>query len=284
MQNINEMTISELSTKSGVSVSTIRNYIQNNLVPPPIEKDKSRTFYSVNHLNRIQLIQKIRKEWKISLNKIKEIIPMLELEGDVQIIHTPLSPQQQRLQIIEAAITIFLEKGYDVTSVSDIIKSVKIGRGTFYKHFRNKKKIFLECIDTLLERNSSDINIEDVMDNGHDVNKAISRHVEKFTISSPGWRRTVSMLKAAAASHPEDFSLKLEETIQEKIGLYQEKFRKGIEKGYLRNINAKVFAVMSLGIQESCSDYLLDNPRESMEGKKLLEEVQDIILHGVLKK
>ncbi len=209
---------------------------------------------------------------------------MLEFEGDIQIIHSPISPQQQKSQIIEAAITIFLEKGYDMTSVSDIIKSVKIGRGTFYKHFKNKKEIFLECIDTLLQRHSSGISIEGMMDGERDINKAITMHVEKFTLSAPGWRKTVNMLKSAAASHPEDFSLKLEETIQEKIKSYQEKYRKGIEKGYVRDINPKVFAVMTLGIQESCSDYLLDNPKESMEGEKLVEEVQEILLHGILKK
>ena len=41
---------------------------------------------------------------------------------------------------------------------------------------------------------------------------------------------------------------------------------------------------MILGIQEYCSDYLLDNPKEDIEAEELLEQVQDIVLHGTLRK
>ncbi len=51
-----------------------------------------------------------------------------------------------------AALKIFLQKGYDATSISDVVTECKITKGGIYHHFKNKEELFIEAIDYLFEK------------------------------------------------------------------------------------------------------------------------------------
>ena len=55
------------------------------------------------------------------------------------------APEVRRQEIMEAALQIFMEKGYLETRKQDIIDKVKISRGLLYYHFKNKEDI-LYCL------------------------------------------------------------------------------------------------------------------------------------------
>ena len=56
----------------------------------------------------------------------------------------------RRAQIIEAAISCFLEKGYTNTSMSDIIKASGLSSGSIYSHFSGKEDILISAINERL--------------------------------------------------------------------------------------------------------------------------------------
>ncbi len=275
------ITISELSKRADLPISTIKFYIRKKLLPEPVRTGQTRAFYTSKHLNRIKLIQKIKKEGKISLDKIKEIIKLIDRENDMVVSYSLKTPLQQKSQMIEAAIDVFREKGYDTASVSEITKVVGIGRSSFYKHFKNKKDIFLACIQCILEE-SPEFDISEG-DDEKDIIDVINKHVEALTEASPLWRDTVNMLRAAAVSNPADFAGKLEEVMHRKIDIYTKRAHKAVQNGLLRDIDPRVFAVMTLGIQEYCHEYLGNGQKEDIK-RDILEKVKDITFHGVLKK
>jgi len=49
-------------------------------------------------------------------------------------------------KIIDAALYIFLEKGFSQTSVEDIVKPLNLTRGAFYWHFKDKDDVFRSII------------------------------------------------------------------------------------------------------------------------------------------
>lgn len=49
------------------------------------------------------------------------------------------APEVRRQEIMEAALQIFMEKGYLETRTQDIIDKVKISRGLLYYHLKIKK-------------------------------------------------------------------------------------------------------------------------------------------------
>lgn len=51
------------------------------------------------------------------------------------------NPEERRNEILDAAMELFAIKGYEHTSVSDIVKKVGVAQGTFYYYFNSKEDI-----------------------------------------------------------------------------------------------------------------------------------------------
>ena len=65
---------------------------------------------------------------------------------------TDATKAARRAQIIEAAVSCFLEKGYTNTSMSDIIKASGLSSGSIYSHFSGKEDILITAINERLDR------------------------------------------------------------------------------------------------------------------------------------
>lgn len=63
---------------------------------------------------------------------------------------TDATKAARRAQIIEAAVSCFLEKGYTNTSMSDIIKASGLSSGSIYSHFSGKEDILNIAINERL--------------------------------------------------------------------------------------------------------------------------------------
>ena len=61
--------------------------------------------------------------------------------------------KNKKEQILDTAFSLFLEKGYDNTSISDILSKLEIARGTLYYHFESKEAI----MDAIIERSARNI-------------------------------------------------------------------------------------------------------------------------------
>lgn len=61
--------------------------------------------------------------------------------------------KSKKEQILDISFSLFLEKGYDNTSISDIVTSLDIARGTLYYHFESKEAI----MDAIIEQSVKEI-------------------------------------------------------------------------------------------------------------------------------
>ena len=52
----------------------------------------------------------------------------------------------------ESAMMLFWRNGYQASSLSDLLDEMKIGRGSFYAAFGDKRRLYLECLDLFVER------------------------------------------------------------------------------------------------------------------------------------
>lgn len=280
-QSDREMTISELSSRAGLSVSTIKFYIRRELLPKPIKTGKTRGVYNRRHLYRLQLIQKIRKEGNLGLEKIRAITSVMDAwEEDERRERKPASSEQEEV-ILDAATALFRAKGYEGVTIADIVEGAGIGRSTFYKHFRDKKGLFIACLRRIILREG----IPEPGTEGEetDLFTAFDKSAQSYFRDSPLWRDMIKRLRAAAINDPEEFEGMLEEALGLKIDRFERRIRKTVEQGFLRAVNPKLLAVMLLGIQDSCAEYISRGQFDESPDR-LFEEVKDIILYGVLQK
>ncbi len=55
-------------------------------------------------------------------------------------------------EILERATALFWRKGYEATSVADLVKALGVNRGSLYSTFKDKRALFLAALDRYDER------------------------------------------------------------------------------------------------------------------------------------
>jgi len=279
-QEQRKMKISELSARSGVPVSTIKFYIRKELLPKPTKTAGTQGFYTAKHLDRLKLIQKIQKEGNMSLHKIREITGMIDASEEREKRENKQGASRQKAEIIQAATSLFRGKGYEAVTIADIVDAARIGRSTFYKNFENKKDLFIECIREIIHSEGIPEDVLDVPET--DGFTLFDRSAEAYFRESPVWGDMIKMLRAAAINDPAEFEETLEEALQLKVEVFQKRIRTSVQQGFMREVNPTLLAIMLLGIQDYCSEYISKGQFDESP-ERIFEGVKDILLHGIRK-
>ena len=60
-------------------------------------------------------------------------------------------PEIRRQEILDTAMRVFYEKGYELTSMNDIAKELKVVQGLCYRYFPSKQSLFNEAMEQSVE-------------------------------------------------------------------------------------------------------------------------------------
>jgi len=278
------MTISELSSLSTIPLSTIKFYIRESLIPRPNKIRGTRAYYDSRHLSKLRLIKKIQSEGKVPLSKIKEIIDLIDDSDRLEEQHIGPGRADLKDAIVTSAIGVFREKGYEKTTIGDIVAAAGIGRSTFYKNFRDKKELLIECVKHIIFTEVGDPGhdtIDEIGDEG-DALAVFDRQARPYYELNPLWVDMVKLLRAAAINHPDEFADRLDEVVHLKIDLLKRSIEKGIRHGLFREVNATLMTVMLLGLQDYHGYLKKASNEKTLED--LYGDAKDIILYGILKR
>lgn len=61
------------------------------------------------------------------------------------------TPAERKNEILDAAMELFLTKGYQNTSVSDIVQQINVAQGLFYYYFKSKDEVFRAVLERLTD-------------------------------------------------------------------------------------------------------------------------------------
>lgn len=137
--------MSELSARANRPAATIRYYARQGLLPPPVKTGRTMSYYTVEHLERLKQIHALQKKG-YSLDEIGCMVN--QDPGESQAHLKPVTVYTSKRDVIfRAAVDLFRDKGYDTTTIDDIISRAGIAKGTFYQYFRSKEELFFECAD-----------------------------------------------------------------------------------------------------------------------------------------
>ncbi|SHI14893.1 TetR/AcrR family transcriptional regulator [Ferrimonas marina] len=65
-------------------------------------------------------------------------------------VRTNKPSEQRREEFLDAAEQLFMQQGYDSTSVNDLLKAVGLSKGAFYHHFDSKQAVLEALTDRML--------------------------------------------------------------------------------------------------------------------------------------
>ncbi|ASI35001.1 MULTISPECIES: TetR/AcrR family transcriptional regulator [Exiguobacterium] len=58
----------------------------------------------------------------------------------------------KKKQLLDAAYRLFVEKGYQSTSIQDILEHSNVSKGTFYNYFSSKNELFIDVFNVVFEK------------------------------------------------------------------------------------------------------------------------------------
>ncbi len=62
-----------------------------------------------------------------------------------------MKKDERKKELIKIAYQLFLNNGYENTSVDEIIAKAKIAKGTYYYHFESKEQMLEEVVNSIID-------------------------------------------------------------------------------------------------------------------------------------
>ena len=145
-------------------------------------------------------------------------------------------PEIRRVEIMDAAMLLFMEKGYANTTTQDIVDKVNISRGLLYYHFKNKEDILYCLVERYSEKLLRDIHVI-VNDDDKTAIEKIRAFIDATIISTDNVSAEGTELQKTVDLEENRYMLdKLSHKLIEKLTIY---FERIINQG----ISEKVFSV-----------------------------------------
>lgn len=145
-------------------------------------------------------------------------------------------PEIRRTEIMDAAMLLFMEKGYANTTTQDIVDKVNISRGLLYYHFKNKEDILYCLVERYSEKLLRDIHVI-VNDDDKTAIEKIRAFIDATIISTDNVSAEGTELQKTVDLEENRYMLdKLSHKLIEKLTIY---FDRIINQG----ISEKVFSV-----------------------------------------
>jgi len=145
-------------------------------------------------------------------------------------------PEIRRAEIMDAAMLLFMEKGYANTTTQDIVDKVNISRGLLYYHFKNKEDILYCLVERYSEKLLRDIHVI-VNDDDKTAIEKIRSFIDATIISTDNVSAEGTELQKTVDLEENRYMLdKLSHKLIEKLTIY---FERIINQG----ISEKVFSV-----------------------------------------
>jgi AcrR family transcriptional regulator len=189
----------------------------------------------------------------------------------------------RRNEILDVAQQLFYSKGYDDTSIQEIIDAVGIAKGTFYHHFQSKQ----ELLDHLIDRMFSQVLVSLEARVNDDTENAIEK-LQELYLNIGIWKAENKefFYELVEAFHrPENLTLRYtarNEACKRVAPLLTRIIRQGIDEGlfdteYPDDI-AEVILGMSTDLSNQTGELLLrvaEDPEAAAEIERVLDLAED---------
>lgn len=182
-------------------------------------------------------------------------------------------------RILAEAARLFAEKGYEQTTVSDIVKACEMARGTFYLYFDS-----LESVLTELFRNTTDLlweEVERISGNslvGDDVLRTIIRSI----FNALADKKELLQVYRSGGGH--EFQLFKYRSFCDILGTrVVDLLKQGQEACELRTCSPLLVSQMIISLVDQMAYYTLVLEAGEHDREQVVEELCDFILYGISK-
>lgn len=162
-------------------------------------------------------------------------------------------------KIMNGSLEVFVEKGFDGSSVSLITKRSKVSNGAIYHHFASKediiKKLFIEIKLELSEYITKNLKTEE------NIKKKIYviwSSIILWSIKNHTKKKFIDMFISSPYYHEVDKS-----SLEEGYCMFYQILEDAVSMGYIRSMDPELFYCITQGSSDAYINYLTLNPSKN---------------------
>ena len=188
----------------------------------------------------------------------------------------------KKKQILDAALQIFVKKGYSDTRMDDIVEMSGMSKGAIYHHYKSKRELFLDLIDFWEE-----FYFPNILDKKY-KNKTASgklREIVKDVVLTFKEKKYVFLAELeiwSLANHDEAVRSRTKKLYTNLITLFSGIIKNGVEQGEFKKLNINIAA---LSIMTSLQGVIWFSifEKSDLSAEEYLTEVMEFIINGFKK-
>jgi len=192
-------------------------------------------------------------------------------------IKKPELVKKRRNQVYNAAVKLFIEKGFYRTTIREISRSSGLGIGPIYDYFKDKKEILFFAHKKIIKKNQTIIikSIAGIEDPKQQLINAIDAQLNWFI------KNQNLFLLLYQESHILNKTMKKQimDIERETISMFEEILKKGQQKKIFSDFDCRVVANMIILLTHG---WILKRWDLKVKQKSRLNSTSDFILNGIL--
>ncbi len=135
-------------------------------------------------------------------------------------------PEETQRKILDVAFRLFSEKGYDHTTIQDIVDGLGMSKGAVYHHFKSKEDI----LDHLYDRYYVDSKMFDILDDPSRSGLEKLRELLRRQLTDPG-KLDIDNIRFSFEHNPQLIQLLLTTSVRDAAPILQRLLEEGLADG-----------------------------------------------------
>tara|TARA_Y100001934_G_C12356315_1_gene778362 strand:+ start:486 stop:1082 length:597 start_codon:yes stop_codon:yes gene_type:complete len=189
----------------------------------------------------------------------------------------------RKSQIMEAAQSVVVAKGYGDSRMDDIVKKANLSKGAIYWYYKSKKEIYLSLVDYWFDEYSKGVlsNLEDKKKSSDQLKVLFNYFIDQFDQNPATFKIMVEFWRMAGLDN--DFNSKLQDVYSHFLEYIIDIIKNGIENGEFNNVDPRITALSILVNIEGIHWFILFD-KSGVEAHEYIDTISDFILNGLKKK
>ena len=190
---------------------------------------------------------------------------------------------QRKAQILDAALAVIVQKGYENSRMDDIVASSKMSKGAIYWYYKSKKEIYLSLVNHWVHNYSAVLN--HIVDTDRSASDQLRSLFQYFTVQ---YEKDPVVFKAllefwSMAGRDPEFNDKLQKVYSEFVNLISTIIQQGMDNGEFKNLDVDITAMSIMVNIEGIMWFTLFKLKNT-SAREYIQTISDFILSGLFKK
>ena len=190
--------------------------------------------------------------------------------------------EKRQAQIINSALAIALEKGFENSRMDDIVDHSKLSKGTIYYYYKSKKDLYLSLVDFwFIEYSTGILSTLDKKESASDQLIALFAYfIYQYKKSPSTFELMIEFWRMSRLDH--DFNYKLQKIYTQFLDYIAEIILTGIDNEEFKDVDPKITALSILINIEGIKWFsIFEN--SNVEAHEYMETITKFILKGLKK-